>query len=460
MKTRSLWMMLAMLIFGSASQLAAQSVDGPKYGEDSVTCVTNISIYREYYKQWEANKFSKESISPEMITAWRYVFLNAPKASELVYTHGAKIVDYLIRSEKNAQQRNHYLDTLIMLHDARALYFPTKGKSNESQVAGIIGRKGHDIFIYNPNRHEEAYVVLKEAIAMDSSQLQAAYYDTYFRVVVKMAEAEKLEKMDVIEAYEQVSDILDAQIAVLTEMGNERSLANYQNVKSNVDSAFEPFATCEDLVRVLTPKMEQNPDDVNILKKITTILDKRNCTDTKLFLDASIKLHELQPSPESAYLIARRLLMEEKYNQAATYMKEATASESVDRAYNANLYLARIYMQLKNYPESRAYARKAIAINANAGEPYILIGDLYAASAKDCGSGDFYGRTAYWAAVDKYVKAKQVDPSVAQKANERIASYTPHFPTTETIFFNDFAEGDSYTVECWINETTTIRGAK
>ena len=72
----------------------------------------------------------------------------------------------------------------------------------------------------------------------------------------------------------------------------------------------------------------------------------------------------------------------------------------------------------------------------------------------------FGGKEVYWVAVDKFAKAKQVDPSVANRATDLMRSYSQHYPSTETIFFNDYAEGQSYTVGGWINETTTIRAAK
>ena len=66
----------------------------------------------------------------------------------------------------------------------------------------------------------------------------------------------------------------------------------------------------------------------------------------------------------------------------------------------------------------------------------------------------------FWVAVDKCIKAKQIDPSVADRANSMISIYSQHYPSVETIFFNDYAEGQSYTVGGWINETTTIRASK
>ena len=82
---------------------------------------------------------------------------------------------------------------------------------------------------------------------------------------------------------------------------------------------------------------------------------------------------------------------------------------------------------------------------------------MYATSAKECGDNDLTNRVAYWAAVDKYYKAKSVDPSVEDLANTKINTFSQYFPAHETIFFYDLKKGDSYTVGCWINETTTVR---
>ena len=115
----------------------------------------------------------------------------------------------------------------------------------------------------------------------------------------------------------------------------------------------------------------------------------------------------------------------------------------------------------KNYEQGREYAKKAYALDKSNGEPFIIIGQLYAASAKDCGTGSFYSKTAYWAAVDQFEKAKSVDASQASKANELINAYSHYFPTVEDIFFNGYEEGQEFILEnCWIKETTKVRAAK
>jgi len=60
----------------------------------------------------------------------------------------------------------------------------------------------------------------------------------------------------------------------------------------------------------------------------------------------------------------------------------------------------------------------------------------------------------------KYKKARSVEPDLSALIAKRISSYQKYFPPTELLFFHNLNEGDSYKVECWINETTTVRPAK
>ena len=200
-----------------------------------------------------------------------------------------------------------------------------------------------------------------------------------------------------------------------------------------------------------------------MLNKIANTLSARNCEKSDLFLAVSIKLHKLNPSPESAYFIGKRYLADQEYGKAVSYLQEATKSQDVKSAQQSYKYLAQIMLKEGKWEQGRNYARKAIELNKSDGEPYMIIGYLYASSAKECGGSDpMYSKVAYWAAVDKFVKAKQVDSTVADKANEAIKAYSQMFPTAEDIFMrvDNYQEGMEYTVECWINEKTTMRALK
>ncbi len=474
------------VVLGMAFSVSAQNLTESKYGADSANCVTKLSIYREFFKQWEAAKFAPEAANAEMISAWREVFLTGPRASQYTYTNGEKILDYLIR--KNPKDKDAYIDTLCMLMDTRAVCFPTDPKTGASQVANIKGRKGMLIYTYNKNRYEEAYNVLKEAVAMDPSQLQGAYVDAYFKSTIDMVNNGKEEKMTIINVYQELSEVLDDNIKVLAEKEtqllearataeesgdtdgvsgfdkqiekNEKSININKGVKNNIDNLFQPFASCDDLIKVFSAKMAETPDDINLLKRITTILDKKECTDSKLFLDASKKLYDLEPSPEAAYNIGVKLFKDGKNGEAAKYFEQATSASNNDRVYRAYRNLAYCYLNMGSYAKCRDVARRAAAVDPTAGEPYIIIGTAYAQSANSMSDSKFKGKEAYWAAVDKFARAASIDPSVASRANSLSATYRQHFPTAEDIFFNDYAEGQSYTVGGWIGETTTIRAAK
>ena len=483
MKTKK-FLMIAVAI-GMAMSVTAQEAAESKYGADSVTCVTNLSIYSEAYKQWEAAKFAPESISMEMVKAWREVFLNCPRSSQLIYTRGEKILDYLIRT--NPEQRDAYIDTLALLMDTRAQYFPTDPKTGMSQVASIMGRKGLLIYTYYKNRYEEAYNVLKDAVAIDPTQLQGAYIDAYFRATIDMVNNGKAEKMAVINVYQELSEIVDANIGALAESvaeletakadaeaigdaeavasfnkqieKNEKSINNNKGTKSNLDNLFQPFASCEDLIKVFSAKMKETPDDVVLLKRITTILDKKDCTDQKLFLDAAVRLNELEPSPEASYSLGIKFFKDRKWSDAATFFDQATKTDNNDRRYRAYRNLGMCYENMGNLGRARDIYRRAAQVDPTNGEPYLLIAMLYAGSAKQY-NGDIERGSVYWAAVDKCQKAKSLDPSCADKANSLIRAYTAAFPSMETIFFNDYNEGQSYNVGGWIGESTTIRAKK
>jgi tetratricopeptide (TPR) repeat protein len=222
----------------------------------------------------------------------------------------------------------------------------------------------------------------------------------------------------------------------------------------------EPFATCTDLISIFRKKYDATPDDIELLKKITKLLDEKKCQDDPFYFLTTEKLYQLEPSPASAYLLGKMLMKEEKYAEAIDYLKEVEKLEDQVTVQKSYKYLAECYRALRNFPTARTYALKSISLNPNDGQPYLMIGDMYAESARDCGDNDLTQRVAYWAAVDKYIKAKQVDPAVAEDADKRIASYSAYFPTMEIIFFYTLKEGDTYRVECWINEDTKVRPSK
>jgi len=420
-----------------------------RYGSDSVTCVMNISLYREFFKQWKASDYKNETVK-DVIGPWRWVFLNCPKGTQNTYIDGVRIVSYLIESTTEPALKNKYIDTLMMVYDQRIQYFGKEGY--------VLGRKGVDLATYRPQDVEMIYNTLKKSVDLEGSNTAGPVLIYYMNSSVSMARGGKADSTVIFDTYDIITKIIDENIK--KNDNNPEEKTNWLTIQGNIEMILEPFATCKDLINIYSKKYHENTSDIELLKKITALLDQKKCHEDPFYFETTKRLYELEPTPESAYLIGKMLLNEGKYAESIDYLKEAEKLEDQNSVEKSYMYIAQAYRALNNFPSARTYALKSAAIDPKDGQPYLLIGDLYAESAKDCGTNDLTTRVAYWAAVDKYIKAKQVDPTLTEEADKRISSYSQYFPGTSTIFFYALKEGDSYRVECWINEDTRIRASK
>ncbi len=426
----------------NGEEAGATTGKGPKYGSDSATCVVNLSLYREFYRQ---NNYK------DAFPHWRWAFLNCPLSSQNLYIDGAKLVSDKIDKATDQTLKDAYFDTLMMVYDQRIQSF--------DREAYVLGRKGIDMVTLRPQNVEANYNTLKRSIELGGNESESAAVAYYFQTVLAMVQAEKLDKIAVIDSYDQLSTIIDHNI--IKFQGDEKKLGMWNSIRANIDAAFEPFASCEDLIPLYEKKFAATPDDVDMLIKMTSMLDRKGCTDSDIFFLATEKLHSLQPGAKSAYLMGS-LSREKKQNgKAIEYLNQSVelADNSDDKIKALNL-IAGINYEQRNYSAARSNAQRILQINPSYGKAYIFIGDLYAASSSMCTEDKFSGKTVFWAAIDMYQKARNVDSSVAEEASGKISQYSRYFPPAQDLFFHDLHPGDSFTVGCWINETTTVRAGQ
>ncbi len=425
----------------SFSSLFAQKgvEDGSKYGhgEDSIRCIRNLSLSREY---------SKNDNFKDAYKYWKIIYSECPSASKNIYIDGVDIFKYLIENEENPQRKDEMIDTLMQIYDRRIEYFKQKGS--------VLSRKGIDLLRYrrdDVNSIKEAYGYLNESIELLKAKSSEATLATLFTSSVTLYKAGEFTEEDVIKDYARVTEIIDKNIA-----DNDPKAIK---VKESVDQNFitSGAATCEALINLYSPKFESTPDDVELLKNIIKFLDNSKCTDSDLFFQASANLHKQEPSSLSASSLAIMAMGKEEYEVAYDYFTQAIEMETDnERKAEYHYSLGIIGNKLKKLSDARQHALEAAKLKPGWGEPYILIGNLYANSLNICSDLDL-PKAVFWVAVDKFYKAKQVDPSVADKANDLIKTYSEYFPNKEEAFFYNIIDGSSYTVGCWINETTNVR---
>jgi tetratricopeptide (TPR) repeat protein len=154
---------------------------------------------------------------------------------------------------------------------------------------------------------------------------------------------------------------------------------------------------------------------------------------------------------------AKRLYDEGNYEEAIEKYDLAISEEEDDEKKASYLFSkASIqFRKLKQYSTARSTAYQAAKLKPDWGRPYMLIGDMYATSARNCGD-DWNQRMAILAAIDKYAYARSIDAEVADEANKKIGRYQASKPELSEGHMRGVKEGETQTVSCWISEKVKV----
>ena len=410
-----------------------ESFSQSKYGIDSISCITNLSLFREYYKQ----KNYKEALTP-----WRWTFQNCPKASGNIYKNGPIIIKSLIKARP--EQKKEYVDTLMLIYDQRIEYFGNEGY--------VLGRKGADLLRYDKSKFLDANQILARSIAMQKNSSDAGAILAYFNTLDLMVKNEIILEDSLLNRYSFLMSIIDYNLKK-----NDKKSKFYQKTSDAINKKIVNYIDCGKIENIFKQKFTINNNDTDFVNRLYNILSKQNCTETEFHFQVSKRLFEMLPLPSSASKLGKICIKRKEFNQAIEYFDMAVESE-VDKDKKAKYLLekADAYRISKNYSNAILTAKQSIELKKNWGEAFITIGNIYVAGAGNC-SSDFEKSTVYWVAVDYFTKALS-DESANEIARKSINTYSKYFPTKEECFFNgSLQSGDSYTVECWINKRTTVR---
>jgi tetratricopeptide (TPR) repeat protein len=434
---------LVVVFLFTSQEVSAQNEDS-KFGTDSIECLKQSSLYREFVKQKNYH---------DAISHWKWTFENCPKSSRNIYLDGVKIYSDLIGTAKSEAERTAFVDTLMQVYQARITHF--------GQEDFVKGRMGIDLLRFQPSAVTEAYDHLSFSIKNLGKSSEYAVAVTFMQASSFMYKNNSIPKERTLEDFTIAMKSMEESYEYFVVKGDQDKADKVKSAIQNIETYFmeSGAADCGVLIPYFTPKFNETPGDVELLKNITKILDKAECNDSDLYYDASKQLHKLSPSAESAVYIARAALKREIFTESVEFYKQAIELQQ-DKLEKARYYyeLGLItFSQLHDYEGARRYALLSLENDPTNGKAYILIGNLYASSGSRCGDDDFKQRTVYWAAVDKFEMAKKADSSLAIDANKLINAYSAQFPNGEILFFNNLTEGSVYTVGCWINEKTRVR---
>lgn len=421
-------------------------------------CIKNVSVVHTLVK---AKQFS-EAYEP-----WMAVYNECPNANKSIYTDGAKIVDYLYANTTDEAEKQRLAQLALDMCDMRIRFF---GSDTKYPTAYILGEKGLEYCEHFPGDpvKDKAYPWFKQSVTELQGRSKLTVLVEFFQVSYNMYKQEPDKYGEqFINDYSLVSSLIQQQAADHT---NKNASAAAQQ-KDYVDNLFavSGAANCDQLDRLYASYVAANKENMENLQKVMNLYKKVRCTESDVYFAASESAHKMQPSEESAAGCARMCMKKEDWKGAIKYYEEAISlieEEDDDDKDDYLFNIASIYFdKLKNYVEARRYARMSLEVVPSQGRCYLLIGMCYAAarpySESEYGAkAAILNKTVFWAAVDKFQTAKQVDPTCADDANKLISSYSKYFPTKEDMFDlpGEFGEG-TFIVGGWINERTICRAA-
>lgn len=444
----------ASLLMATATTFAQKGVDdGSKYGHgaDSVRCIMNLVQYDDAVKQ----KNFKGAYEP-----WLVVYNECPLAKKAVFPDGIKIAKSLYKSTKDEQ----YYDLLLNIYDQRMKYYGTDKNYPTSYLKGM---KALDILGYKDTDEDNktAIALFEESFKGDAKTIQPAFVQKYLLSTVNLYKKGVYKAEDVVNNYITSGEVISAIQNSGKKFKNDKDKTEFDELvlatKDQVDQIFAQSgaADVETLNSVFGPQLEANKTNVDWLKKVNKFLSKSKGGDeSELFFATSENLHKIEPAASSARGLARMNIKKGNMDNAISYYKEAIELET-DNAEKAKYYyeLATVYFSQHSFSAAKGAALNAASAREGWGDPYILLGKIYAAGAPSIGSEEWEKKAGYWAAVDKFYKAKAVDESVTSEANQLIGQYSQYFPNKEDLFMHGVNVGESYTVGGFIGEATKVR---
>ena len=346
---------------------------------------------------------------------FRTLAQEAPSAFEATFIRGAQVYSNKVQRAQDLNEKKALLDSLMMIYDLRVQYFPS---SPNYGTAYVLDRKAREYLTFNPSDREGVRKLYKEAIEAG------------------------LQSDAVLDEYARLAPIFESDAPGVKE------------AKTQFDTCFagSGAADCENLEKMFRPRIEAAPEDMELLKQTVSLMSRSQCS-SEFFLQIAEKYYAMEPSAQTAMMLAQGFQERGDFAKSTTYLREAIAAEQ--DAVQKELLLVRLSMTelaAKNPTAAAVAANEAKALNPNNGMAYFALAQAYAASAASCSGLE--GQAIFWVAYDTMTQAANLlandadAGNFAQTARDAAANYRRGFPTAEECFFNELMEGARYTITC------------
>jgi hypothetical protein len=213
---------------------------------------------------------------------------------------------------------------------------------------------------------------------------------------------------------------------------------------------------CNRIKDLFGEKMKAAPNDTLLIQRVIKLMADNGCTKEPLFLEAMQSFYTLTPKTAIANTIGQLHMQNGDTDKALVWIEKSligASAEDKQEGANTVLTLSKIAYKEGNNSKARSLAYKAAEMGGGsvAANAYTFIGDLYMSTYKQCmqGTDIVQKRAVFLAAYDMYARGGNA---------AKMASAQGQFPTKEDVFSDsNYKIGQTLSVGCWINTTTTLR---
>lgn len=391
----------------------------------------------------------------EAFTNWEKAYSAAPAADGERASHyvdgRALYIDKFNKSTDEAQ-RSAFMDAIMRLYAEERQCYP-------AQAAKSLSTQVYDMFYTLRTPYSVAYPIAKEAISKGGDK-------TDFRVITPMGYFVSYMFSENLIDQAEARQIIERLRDIAAKNASGADAANYKQALDGAEQVIASVETkvfdCQYFKNKYEPLYKADPDNPEVYRDVYLKLAAGGCDKESdpLLLEIAAKDEAYRRKifeENNPMFVARKLYDEGKVDEALSKFEELAKDADGETKGAIYLQMASIYrVDKNNFGRAREYARMAASAKPGWGKPYILIGDMYAASSSSCSSDPFQQRLVVIAAINQYSRAKS-DPETASEAQGRINKFSGSLPTKEMLFERGIKEGESRSTGCWVGETVSVR---
>ncbi|MEJ1239026.1 hypothetical protein WBG78_12905 [Chryseolinea sp. T2] len=370
---------------------------------------------------------------------------NAPRADTNLYIDAERIYGELLDRERNETVKRMYLDSIYRFYDLRVRHC---GKAFDVDDARALALYRHFVASKPELVRKELDSIIRKDGEITSERILLAYMES---VRVEFRKYEKLKDKDVLLYYNRAMRIAELKRAHVRKLKQQEEPV--MRLMDDIDAILFSMVVvdCQFVTKTLGPRFREYPDDLMLARRIISLMLQSQCIDDPLWLQAAERIYIGQDKPDFtlAKSIGIRYYSKKNYSQARYYLSEAATLAPTGTDKSEMLLLVGQIEARSDKLKARATFRRAIEADKNNKEGFERIGDLYFNSENSCiGNEKITPLLVYMLAADYYQRAGN---------GQKISKARERFPTKDQLKQWGYSAGQEVSVECWIQETTTIR---